>query len=79
MVAVPLFGDQGYNARRVQETGIGLALDGGPAAIGELGETVKRVLGDPAFGAAARRVAQEISSQPDVSTSADLLFRATRP
>ena len=79
MVAVPLFGDQGYNARRIQETGIGLALGGGPAAIGELGETVKRILGDPAFGAAARRVVQEISSQPDVSTSADLLFRATRP
>ncbi len=79
MVAFPLFGDQGYNARRVEETGIGIALDGGPAAIGELGEAVKRVLGDPAFGTAAHRVAEEMRSQPDVSTSADLLFRATRP
>jgi UDP:flavonoid glycosyltransferase YjiC (YdhE family) len=79
MVAFPLFGDQGYNARRVQETGIGLALDGGPAAIGELGEAVKRVLEDPAFGSAAHRVAEEMRTQPDVSTSADLLFRATRP
>ena len=29
MVAFPLFGDQGYNARRVDETGIGIALRGG--------------------------------------------------
>jgi UDP:flavonoid glycosyltransferase YjiC (YdhE family) len=79
MVAVPLFGDQGHNARRIRDTGIGIALDGGPAAIGELGEAVKRVLGDPTFGSAARRVAEEMRSQPDVSTSADLLFRATRP
>jgi N-glycosyltransferase len=79
MVAVPLFGDQGHNARRVQDTGIGIALDGGPAAIGELGEAVKRVLGDPAFGRAAHRVAEEMRNQPDVSKSADLLVRATRP
>ena len=31
MVVVPLFADQGYNARRVHDTGIAIALDGGPA------------------------------------------------
>ena len=78
MVVVPLFADQGYNARRVHDTGIGIALDGGPAAIGELGEAVKRVVGDPAFRTAAQRTLEEIRGQPDVSMSADLLLRAAR-
>jgi len=79
MVVVPLFADQGYNARRVHDTGIAIGLDGGPAGIGELGAAVKRVVGDPAFRTAAHRTAEEMRSQPDVSASADLLLRAARP
>ena len=53
MVVVPLFADQGYNARRVHDTGIAIALDGGPAGIGELGcsrQTGSRRSGVPRRG-----------------------------
>ena len=67
MVVVPLFADQPDNARRVEEVGAGLALEGGADALGGLGPALARVLGDGSYREAARRVADEIADLPPAS------------
>ncbi len=67
-VLVPLFAlDQHLNADLVAAVGAGARLDGGPAAIPELGSAVKRVLADPGIQRSARDVASEIAALPDVT------------
>jgi len=63
-VVVPLFADQPANAAQVAAIGAGIALDGGPAAIGGLAAAMSRVLDEESFRAAARRVAEEIRRPP---------------
>ena len=69
MVVVPLFADQPYNAARVAEIGAGIALEGGPPAVGDLAQSRQRVLSEESFRTAARAVAEEIGRLPPVSSS----------
>ncbi len=64
-VFVPLFVDGPANARRVAELGAGIVAD-------DLRDAVTRLLADPAYGRAARRVAGEIAELPPVEDSVDL-------
>ena len=61
LVLLPLSADQPINARRVAELGAGLALDGVPAAVPRLAAAVTRVLEEPGYRAAARRVAAQVA------------------
>lgn len=73
-VVLPLFAfDQFLNAERVEAVGAGLALEGGPEALGQVADRVMRVLAEPGFAAAAREVAQEMAALPDVTTTVDVL------
>jgi len=67
MVVVPLFADQPHNARRVAAIGAGIALEGGPAAMDQLGDAVRCVLSDDSYRAGARRIADEIGRLPPAS------------
>ncbi len=58
MVVIPLFADQPYNAARVAAIGAGVALEGGPAAVGGLADAVHRVLQEESYGRCARAVAE---------------------
>jgi UDP:flavonoid glycosyltransferase YjiC (YdhE family) len=71
LVAVPLFADQPYNARRMEAVGAGLALTAPDA--GALRGAIQRVLAEPAFHAGARRMAEEIAALPTVDRVVDLL------
>ena len=67
-VVVPLFaGDQFVNAARIEEVGAGIRLEGRMAATAQLGAAVERVLSDDGIRRAARQLADEIASLPDVS------------
>ena len=77
MVVVPLFADQPHNADRVAAVGAGLAL-AGPDPAG-LRTAVERVLAEPDFGRAARRIAGEIAALPPVDAAvAALVVFASR-
>lgn len=73
MVVLPLFADQPHNARRVHATGAGIALEGGPAAVGELHDAVQRVLTEASYRAEARRVAHEVERLAPASEAVSLL------
>jgi UDP:flavonoid glycosyltransferase YjiC (YdhE family) len=89
MVVAPLFADQMRNADRVVEAGAGIALpafasfrrawEDGPAALGALGDLVRRVLDDPQYRRAAGRVAASAASAPAVDHAVDLLEAIARP
>jgi UDP:flavonoid glycosyltransferase YjiC (YdhE family) len=74
LVVVPLFADQPENAQRVAAAGAGVAVwpdpDGPPEPIrssvdpAALREAVEMVLGDPAYGRAAGRIAAEMAALP---------------
>ena len=70
LVMLPLSADQPINARRVAELGAGLTLDGGAAGVGRLAEAVARVLQDPGYREAARRIAAEVATLPSVEEAA---------
>jgi UDP:flavonoid glycosyltransferase YjiC (YdhE family) len=72
-VFLPVFADQPINAARVAEFGAGLALDMTPAGLERLGSSVRELLDDPRYGAAARKVADEIASLPPVDESVGLI------
>jgi MGT family glycosyltransferase len=68
-VVLPLFAsDQYVHAERVEAAGLGIRLLGGPDALTRLPEALQRVLGDPAYAMAARRVADEMSALPEISS-----------
>jgi hypothetical protein len=73
MVVMPLFADQPFNARRVAAVGAGLALEGGPAAISNLGAALQRVLDEGSYRAGARRIADEIAGLPPASDAVPYL------
>ena len=64
LVVVPGFADQLRNAERVDALGAGIAL--GADSVAGLGGAVRRLLDDPSYGAAARRVAAEVAGLPTV-------------
>jgi MGT family glycosyltransferase len=61
-VVIPLFADQPANARKVEQLGAGLALDG---AVG-VGRAVTALLEERSFLREARAIAREIASLPPV-------------
>ena len=71
-VVVPLFADQPYNARRVEEVGAGVVAAAEPTAIRDALETV---LGDPSYGQAAEAIAAAMRSLPPVDAAFDALAR----
>ena len=72
-VVVPLFADQPYNAERVEAVNAGVALQGGPAAIGGLGAALQQVLDGDWYRAGAKRMAEQISRLPPASEAVPLL------
>ncbi len=75
-VLVPLFTlDQELNAGRVAALGAGVRLDGGPAAVPELGPALTRVLANADIRRRARDVASDIASLPDVTSVVDEVER----
>lgn len=69
MVVLPLFADQPENARRVEELGAGIALEGGAAGIEELADAAAVVLDDSSYRAAAARIAAEVRTLPPVDAA----------
>jgi UDP:flavonoid glycosyltransferase YjiC (YdhE family) len=69
MAVLPLFADQHYNARRVDEIGAGIALDGPDG----LADVVSRLLTDPSYRQAAELVAKETRQLPTVDTATAVL------
>jgi UDP:flavonoid glycosyltransferase YjiC (YdhE family) len=74
LVICPLFADQSANGRVVERGGCGLVVRGRDLAVGELRgvgpsdvaplrDAVERVLDEPAYRAAARRVAAELAAE----------------
>jgi MGT family glycosyltransferase len=86
LVVVPLFADQPYNARRVVDLGAGIQLAEfgsaarlpveAPPALARLGDAVRRVLGEPGYRRAARRVAASAAALPPVDASTGVLLAA---
>ncbi|MEO5767671.1 MAG: glycosyltransferase [Polyangia bacterium] len=67
MVVVPQGADQPHNARRIAAVGAGLALPNSDSA--SLSAALVRVLADPDFARAARRIADEIAVMPPIDTA----------
>ena len=70
LVLLPLSADQPINARRIAELCAGVSLDGGRTGVPWLAAALARVLEEPAYRAAARRVAAEARTLPPVSEAA---------
>ena len=70
LVVAPLFADQPHNAERVAAAGAGLALPTRTTSAEALRSALARVLEQPAFRAAARRVAAEIAALPAIDDAA---------
>lgn len=73
LALVPLFADQGTNARRVAEAGAGVVLEGGPEAISGLSKAVSRLLDNPSYRAGAARVRDEIAALAPVDDTVAVL------
>ena len=67
LVVVPGFADQLRNAERVAALGAGIALDADSLA--GLGDAVRRLLDEPSYRVAARRVAAEVAGLPTVDAA----------
>jgi UDP:flavonoid glycosyltransferase YjiC (YdhE family) len=76
---LPLFADQPANARRVDETGAGLLLEGGPPALAGLGGALTELIGDPRYAAAAGGIRDEIAALPHVDEAAGALAGLAAP
>jgi UDP:flavonoid glycosyltransferase YjiC (YdhE family) len=68
-VVIPLFADQPANARRIDELGAGIALDGAAG----VGQAVTALLDDRRHRTAARAVAHEIAGLPPVDDAVRVL------
>lgn len=69
-VVVPLFADQPYNGRRVEQLGAGIALD----SVAGLGDAVRRVLADRSYRAAAQRIAAAAQRLPTVDLAPEIVY-----
>jgi UDP:flavonoid glycosyltransferase YjiC (YdhE family) len=74
-VIFPAFADQPRNAARVAELGAGIALD----SLDGLASAIRRVLDEPSYRAAARRVADEIAALPPVDAAPEALRALLAP
>lgn len=73
-LVLPLFAsDQFLNAEQVAAIGAGVRLEGGLASLGEVAGLVAELLAEPGYADAARGVADEIATLPDVATMVDVL------
>jgi MGT family glycosyltransferase len=70
VVALPLFADQPYNARRVAEIGAGIALEQGPPGIAE---AVRAVLADRSYAERAAAVAEDVRTLPTFDAAVAVL------
>lgn len=82
-VSIPTYAERESNGRRLAALGAGLYLVPQVDQLGVqhldpplLGEAVRSVLNNPAFGEAARRVQQELTSLPGAAAVADLVEAA---
>ena len=73
LVIAPLFADQPYNARRVQDVGAGVSVAPDAAA---LRTGIETVLGNGAYRAAAARIADEMRGQRPVDEAFGALAEA---
>jgi len=82
LVVIPLFADQPYNARRVAETGAGLAVEPNrediPATIPPLRAAIEQVLAEVSYCERARELAAEVRAEPPVDAAVPLLQRLGR-
>jgi UDP:flavonoid glycosyltransferase YjiC (YdhE family) len=65
LVLLPVAADQPENADRCVAAGVGIALDAGDRTPAAVATATRTVLDDPAYRAAARRVAAEIEAMPE--------------
>jgi UDP:flavonoid glycosyltransferase YjiC (YdhE family) len=73
-LVLPLFSsDQFVNAEQIEAVGVGLQLLGGVDALPEVPALVRRLLDEPSYAEAARRVAAEMADLPDVTTTVGVL------
>ncbi|HEX2730225.1 MAG TPA: glycosyltransferase [Polyangiaceae bacterium] len=72
LIAIPFGADQPHNARRLAETGAGLALDN--PDVETLRAAMQRVLADQSFRRAAELVAREMSSLNGIEHAAQALL-----
>ena len=73
-VVVPLFTfDQIVNGEHVAAVGAGLTVERGPDSVGAAAALVTRLLSDPAYAAAARRVAAAVEALPPAADAVPVL------
>jgi UDP:flavonoid glycosyltransferase YjiC (YdhE family) len=73
-LVLPLFSaDQFQNAERVEAVGAGTRLLGGLDALPEVALVVRKLLDQPGYAEAARRVAADMAALPDVATTVAIL------
>jgi MGT family glycosyltransferase len=76
LVVLPLFADQPFNARRVAETGAGIAVlpdrENPPKTLAELRGAIETVLAEPSYGERARALAAELEAEPPVDEAVRL-------
>ena len=76
LVVLPLFADQPFNARRVAETGAGIAVlpdrENPPKTLAELRGAIETVLAKPSYGECARALAAELEAEPPVDEAVRL-------
>ena len=71
MVVVPLFADQPFNARRVEDIGAGLALE--PSDLDRLPDAVRAVLAERSYRESAGVIARETRRLPTVDRATEIL------
>ena len=62
MVGVPVFGDQPDNAMKAVHHGFGLMIPPGQLTAGALASAVLRVMSEPAFGLAAKKLSRRMQT-----------------
>lgn len=75
MVLLPIGADQPANAARCDALGVARVLDPVGCSSAMVREAAQAVLADPAYRAAAARMAQEIAAMPDPAEAVPLLER----
>ena len=76
VVSIPLAGaDNAERAARIEALGVGVVVREHERSVGAVRDGLARVLGDPRFRAAARRLAASLDGQPPLSEAAPLVER----
>ncbi|MBK1787856.1 nucleotide disphospho-sugar-binding domain-containing protein, partial [Prauserella cavernicola] len=72
-VVLPWYFDEPYVARGLADAGAGITLDPAEATGGAVRDSLRRLLGEPAFAVAAGRLRDELLAQPAANELAALL------